>query len=236
MKKKTILYSSLVLSLVLLPYACKSETKEPATVSSGSGTPYTPPTTSDLIISEISVVTRADIPETGNNRNTYIELYNGTDADVDLSNYVMLYSKNAQDFGVDPGDTLFLSGTLASKECFLIIRDGITSASTLNTALADEVWLNLKANGDDGIALAKTDGAGGWNMIDVFGEAAQPLSDWDICGTTGGSADQVLRRKQSVTGPTTDWSISQGSSASDCQWDQYALGAYLNVKEPTGKP
>lgn len=228
------IWNVLALILLLVFLACKSETKEPIINGGSGGANYTPPTTTDLIISEISVVTRGDYPETGSNRNTYIELYNGTDAAINLSDYVMLYSKNAQDFGVDPGDTLFLSGTLASKECFLIIRDGITSTSTLNTSLADINWPNLKANGDDGIALAKTDGAGGWNILDLFGEATQPSASWDICGVTEGSADQVLRRKESVAGPTAVWSTSQGASSSDCQWEQYPLGAYANVKKPTG--
>lgn len=196
--------------------------------------PYEPPVTSDLIISEVSVISRTDIPGTGNQRNTYIELYNGTNAPIDLADYVMLYSKNAQGWGDDPGDTLFMTGTLAHGECYVILRDGVDAgASTFPTTEADIIWDNLKANGDDGIALAKTDGMSAWNIIDVFGSDVQPSDPWPMCGVTEGSIDVVLQRKYETAGPTTDWDASSGVTGT-CQWDSYVAGTYDNVKHPTG--
>lgn len=213
--------------------SCKKDDDE--VVPDEPDTPeYVAPETTELMISEISVISRADIPGTGNQRNTYIELYNGTNDMIDLSEFVMLYSNNDLGWGEREGDTLFMSGMLNHGETYVILRKAVDPAeSTFPTDKADIIWDNLTANGDDGIALAKSDGEGGYDMIDVFGSDIRPTEAWPMCGVTEGSKDAVLQRKYEVTGPTVDWDLSSGVSGT-CQWDSYAPGTYDNVKLPTG--
>lgn len=241
MKKQWIYL--LAVPFVALMSCKKTEVTDPEPTTPGSGgggggTTYVAPSTSELMISEISVVTRTDIPETGNQRNTYIELYNGTGSDIDLSEYVMFYSKNSDTWGASEGDTLKMTGSLAHGSCYLIIRPSIDPAtSTLPVDMADITWNNLKANGDDGIALAKSDGQGGFGIIDAWGEETVPASgDWDMCGVTAGASDMVLQRKYATAGPTDNWATSSGASTADCQWEMLTLGEYQNVKLPTGHP
>lgn len=199
---------------------------------------YTFPVVDELIMSEVSVVSRADYESTGNSRNTYIELYNGTGSQIDLSDYCMIYSRNSSGWGDREGDTLFLSGTLANQDLYVVTRDfgdGETT-TTFPTDKRDVTWAGLTPrDGDDGIGLFKIDDSQQvttYTLIDVFGKEDRPAEAFPLCGVAEGSHEVVARRKQDITSPNPDWDVS--SAQATCEWESYALGEYENVKLPTG--
>lgn len=224
---KKIFYIGAIASIL---FGCKTDLATPPPVDDG----YQPPVTSELLISEVSVVTRADYPETGNSRNTYIELYNGTEADLDLTKYCMMYSHNGGGWGSRDGDTLFLTGTLPHSECYVITRDfGTGEANTTFPVEKRDVTWAITANGDDGIGLFKIDGST-YTLIDAYGEETRPSELWPLCGTDLGSVDVVVYRKHETADPNPDW--NESSAGATCEWETTNLGNYSNVKLPTGQP
>ncbi|RIA08371.1 lamin tail-like protein [Flavobacteriaceae bacterium MAR_2010_72] len=134
---------------------------------------------SDLIISEY-------VEGSGNNK--YLEIYNGTGASINLSNYrIELYNNG----NTTPNSTTILSGTLASGSTIVFKNSLATiytgSATTLST---------INFNGNDAITLVKISTG---TIIDVLGQIGNDPGD--VNGWTGGSVSTVNRtliRKSSV--------------------------------------
>ncbi len=162
-------------------------------------------TASDLIISEYF--------EGVSGNNKAIEIYNGTGAAVDLSNYRVWQISNG---GIWPESTNFLTGTLAHGDVYVITH---SSADYPNlTSVADTTSGSLNFNGDDAVGLAKNI-EGTWTLIDAVGEdGADPGSGWAVAGAANATVDHSLIRKSSITGPTTNWAVSRGTTVEDSQW------------------
>ncbi len=162
--------------------------------------------TTDLIISEYGE---------GSGFNKYIEIYNGTGASVDLSDYEVWRISNGGNW---PEATIPLSGTLNDGEVLIVYNPGnsttpvspvISSAGDLQISSG-----NLSHNGDDAIGLAKNS-----TLIDAVGEdGADPGSGWDVAGTTNATADHVIVRKDTVCSPNTNWTASRGTNTTDSEW------------------
>jgi hypothetical protein len=72
----------------------------------------------------------------------------------------------------------------------------------------------LSHNGDDAIGLAKNG-----VLIDAVGEdGADPGSGWDVAGVTNATANHVMFRKDTVCAPSTNWTSSRGTNATDSEW------------------
>ncbi|WP_075602560.1 lamin tail domain-containing protein [Saccharicrinis aurantiacus] len=185
-----------------------------------------PPLTNDLIISEVRVTSTA---EEGDFRNTYIEIYNGTESDVQLSNYALQYASNGNDGMFDGSTQLTFDGTLAHGEVVIIAREGTDPSIILNP---DYVWPDLKANGDDAVGLFKKNN-GLFELIDQYGEpydeTNDPDGDWDIAGEPGASKNKVLWRKWIVSDPNTDWLNSAGTNVEDSEWIVKEKDDYSNL-------
>lgn len=153
----------------------------------------------DLIISEFG--------EGDGGTNKWMELYNGTGAAVDLSQYSVWRISNG---GTWPEGTDDLVGTLNDGETFVIVNP---NADAGLLAYADFESSQISSNGDDAMGLAK-DGV----LIDAVGEeGADPGSFWTV-GSNGTTANHVLYRKSSVTSPNTDWDASKGTDDSNSEW------------------
>ena len=96
-------------------------------------------TETDLFISEYSE---------GSSNNKYIEIFNGTGSDVNLSDYEMWKIANG---GSWPEYSLSLSGTLTAGQVYVIYNT--SSAATISSA-GDIVWSQANYNGDDAIQLS----------------------------------------------------------------------------------
>jgi len=163
--------------------------------------------TTDLLISEYIE---------GSSYNKAIEIYNGTGADVDLSNYQLWKVVNG---GTWPENTLTLSGTLANGSVYVVAHPN-ADAAILAMANTTTNWVTW--NGDDAVGLAKNDGLGTFQLIDAVGEDGNdPGSGWDVAGIANATKDHTLVRKETTCSPNTDWDASRGTNTTDSEWIVY---------------
>ena len=183
------------------------------TVCSGDQITLNAPET-DLFISEYSE---------GSSNNKYIEIFNGTGSDVDLSNYEMWKIANG---GSWPEYSLSLSGTLAAGEVYVIYYG--SSAATISSA-GDIVWSQANYNGNDAIGLAKSIN-GTMTLIDAVGtDGTDPGSGWSVAGVNNATKDHTLIRKSSITGPNNNWTASAGTNTTDSEWEVLAKDDWTNI-------
>ncbi len=144
----------------------------------------------------------------GGSYNKAIEIYNGTGATVDLSQYSLeLYSNGSS----TPSASVSLSGALADGDVFVVSHASAAAEIQAVTDLTSSSVANF--NGDDAVALLK-DGV----YIDVIGQiGTDPGSYWGTSPIT--TADHTLVRKESICMGDPD-----GSDAFDpaAEWDSYA--------------
>lgn len=156
----------------------------------------------ELIISEYGE------PLIGNGK--YIEIYNGTGAGIDLSNYELW---NVFNGGTWPENTLALSGILASGSTYVVANN---STDIPTADLYDATFCNW--NGDDAVGLAKKVGAS-FYLIDAVGtDGADPGAGWPVAGVSNATSDHTLVRKTSVDRPTTNWTSSSGTTNANSEW------------------
>ncbi|MFQ6677696.1 MAG: lamin tail domain-containing protein [Fidelibacterota bacterium] len=184
------------------------------------GTALLPTLATDLFFSEYAE---------GSSNNKYVEIYNGTGADVDLSSYSVQGTNNGTAWG-DGGDRdVTLAGTLIAGDVYILAADAADSLilAQADTALAYESPMHH--NGDDGIALLK-DGT----IIDVIGvENNDPGSGWDVAGVTEATKDHVLVRKSTVTSGNTDWTASAGTDSISSEWLVLAKDTWTELGQHT---
>jgi len=141
----------------------------------------------------------------------YIEIYNGTGQDVDLSNYRVWRISNGGDW---TEYSLSLSGTLADGETYVIGNNSgdVPGATIYNTIVSH--------NGDDAMGLAWNGGSGNsYTILDAVGtDGSDPGQGWDVAGVSKATKDRILIRKSSVNSPNTDWEASRGTNTSNSEW------------------
>jgi len=167
----------------------------------------------------------------GSADNKYLEIYNGTDATISLSDYAFPSVANAPTtVGEYEFWNLFPDGAeIASGDVYVIAH---ASADAIILAQADHTH-NYLSNGDDGYALVKggtfndadNDGnydAGevtGYTILDWIGDwEGDPGSGWEVAGVTTATKDHILTRKNTVCDPNNDWAASAGTNATDSEW------------------
>jgi hypothetical protein len=161
-------------------------------------------TATDLIISEYVE---------GSSSNKYIEIYNGTATNIDLSNYkLQLYSNGAGEGS--PTQNITLSGTLNSGQCK--VYKNSSAALTLPDGVTADNNAAVNFNGDDAVALYKISTS---SYVDIFGRIGEdPGTAWTSGTYT--TLDKTLVRKSSVTsGITTN--PSSGFPTLTTEWDMY---------------
>lgn len=148
----------------------------------------------------------------GSNSNKYIEIYNPTDAAINLSDYKVTITNNGSDW--DNKDYEFGDVELASKAVFIIANSSAsTTIAEKADAFDDVTWFN----GDDAVAI-KCNGY----VIDQIGVAGNdPGSGWDVAGVTNATNEHTLVRKKTVTTGNTNWSASAGTNETDSEWEVY---------------
>ena len=154
----------------------------------------------------------------GSSSNKYVEIYNGTGADVDLSSYSIQGTNNGTSWGDNGERDVSLSGTLAAGDVYVVAADQADAAILAEADLELAYESPVHYNGDDGIALLK-DGV----IIDAVGvDNDDPGSGWDVAGVTNATANHTLVRQLSVTGGNGgDWSASAGTSEDNSEWIVY---------------
>ncbi|WP_456313088.1 endonuclease [Pseudomonas shirazensis] len=162
-------------------------------------------TATDLLFSEY-------IEGSGNNK--ALEIANNTGNSVSLSAYTIKKQTN----GAGAWSTgLALSGTLTTGSKFVIVNSSIsstcysTSAANISTSGTE-----LMFNGNDALGLFKNG-----VLIDIIGTFSG--------GTANFAVDVTLRRKSTVTSPSTTFNLSS-------QWDSYATDTCNNLASKMVKP
>ncbi|MDP7653594.1 MAG: lamin tail domain-containing protein, partial [Candidatus Marinimicrobia bacterium] len=157
----------------------------------------------------------------GSSNHKYLEIYNGTGADVSLNDYVILGNYNGNPYSET--FTFATDATLASGDVYVLANDAADSSIL---AEADEVfaygdpWYITSFNGDDVRALSHLSGAD-TVIIDIIGtlEGGDPGSGWAVAGVDNATKDHTLVRKASVgIGNDGDWASSAGTDADDSEW------------------
>ena len=133
----------------------------------------------------------------GSGNNKALEIYNGTGASVDLTDYQVLYYNNA---GTSATITYPLAGTVADGDVFVLTTD--QAAQTLMDA-ADVILAYpsvVHFNGDDVIALQKVSTSA---MLDIIGQIGlDPGTYWGTPPNT--TAEYTLTRMETICGGDTD--------------------------------
>ncbi|MDW8851757.1 endonuclease [Flavobacterium sp. MMLR14_040] len=180
--------------------SASSSTIAVTTNSSGTGG-----TATDLLFSEY-------IEGSGNNK--ALEIANNTGSSVSLSAYTIKKQTN----GAGSWSTgLALSGTLTTGSKFVIVNSSIsstcysTSAANISTSGTE-----LMFNGNDAVGLFKND-----VLIDIIGTFSG--------GTANFAIDVTLRRKSTVTSPSTTFNLNS-------QWDSYTTDTCNNLASKIAIP
>lgn len=174
---------------------------------------------SDLFISEYLE---------GTSNNKAIEIYNPTNASVDLSNYRVVRANNGSP---TIQDTQLLIGTLAANQVYVIVNP---SADPILLAVADiDTGTITFFNGDDYMALEKNI-ASVWTPIDVIGVlGVDPGTAWPVAGVTLGTAEHTLVRKDVIMMGSTNWATSAGTDSLNSEWLVYPQNTFIYLGNHT---
>jgi len=156
----------------------------------------------------------------GSASNKAIEIYNGTDAEVDLTDFVVYGNYNGNAWSeVYP----FEAGTvLASGDVYVMASDEADQAilDEADVAFAyGDPWYLTAFNGDDVRALAYVAGTD-TTIIDVIGlyDLVDPGDGWAVAGIEDATKEHTLVRKSSILEGNADWIASAGTTAENSEW------------------
>lgn len=153
----------------------------------------------------------------GTSNNKYLEIYNPTDREVLLDDYMLVNCSNGcateGEFEFD-NTALFKKRTIAPGGVLVIAHP---SAQADILAKADTTFTFL-SNGDDWWAILN---AADSSIVDQIGQSsnADPGNGWDVAGVTDGTKDHTLVRKSWVTRGSSNWPKSAGTSTLDSEWE-----------------
>lgn len=149
----------------------------------------------------------------GSSNNKAIEIFNGTGAPLNISNYqVRMYFNGSASAGL----TITLAGTVAAGDVYVLAQ---STAAAAILAQADQVNGSGWFNGDDAVALYHVPTA---SIIDVVGQIGfDPGTEWGA-GLTS-TADNTLRRKATILNGDPN-----GANAFDpsIEWDGFAVNTF----------
>lgn len=161
----------------------------------------------------------------GGGNNKAFEIFNPTDDDIDLGNYIILGNYNGNPFN---DTTRFPMGTIIkSMEVYVIghsnAADEIKNAAdTLIVSAFDggDSYLTVH-NGDDARALVHIEGSDS-TIVDMFGTPEEdPGSGWDVAGVSAGTKDHTLVRKSIIKSGNPVPLASFGVGKMSSEWEVY---------------
>ena len=153
----------------------------------------------------------------GSSNNKFIEIYNGTGSSIDLSNYMIKGTNNGGDW--KEARNLNLTGSITDGDVYVIAADQADASILAVADLSLSYESALHYNGDDAIALLKKNDSDTFEVIDIIGATGDdPGSGWAVAGVTNATKDHTLTRKNTISGPSSDWTSSAGTDESSSEW------------------
>ena len=157
----------------------------------------------------------------GSSYNKYLEIYNGTGSDLDLSDYSISSCNNGCDSENEfdyPENITFETGTtLLSGDVYVIYHEDADDAIISE---GDQTFTYL-GNGDDAFAITLAGAtADNYTIVDIIGDmGGDPGDGWDVAGISNGTKDHTLVRKSNILeGNVGAWSSSAGTSEDNSEW------------------
>ena len=168
----------------------------------------------------------------GSSNNKYLEIYNPTNTQIDLSAYAYPNANNGSD-GTHEYWNDFDEGAVIPAGGVYVIAHPSANQSIKDEA--DELHSYL-SNGDDGYALVKgTESA--YTIIDVIGDfGADPGSGWDVAGVSNATKDRTLVRKSTVYSGNRYWDSSRGTTTENSEWVVNAKDDWSELGQHTYAP
>ncbi len=151
----------------------------------------------------------------GSSNNKALEIYNGTDENIDLSDYAIWNISNGGDWTEGQNNAVVLSGTLTAGATYVIVNGNaddelLELANLLGTSAT-------YFNGDDAVGLAYNG-----TLIDAVGtDGEDPGSGWNVAGITNATQNHTLVRKSDVIEGNTNWISAAGTNTDDSEWIVY---------------
>ena len=147
----------------------------------------------------------------GSSSNKYLEIYNGTGADVDLSGFSISTCNNGCDVEGEfdyPDNVTFAAGTIIANGDVFVMAHPNSDPTIL--AEADDISFSYFSNGDDFQALTLAGAtANQYTIIDKIGDFGDdPGSGWTVAGVENATQNNTLKRNSSITSGSLDWSNS----------------------------
>ena len=153
----------------------------------------------------------------GSSNNKYMEIYNGTGSEVDLTG---LAFPNVANDPATEGEyeywNTFPAGAVVAPGDVYVIAHPESDATIL--AHADYTFTYL-SNGNDGFCLVEgTEDS--YTIVDCIGDwNGNPGDGWDVAGVSEATMNHTLVRQATVTeGNAGDWDASAGTSQDDSEW------------------
>ena len=164
----------------------------------------------------------------GTSSNKYIEIYNGTGGEIDLSVYKISACSNGcntegeWDF---PDQVIFDAGTMVAAGDVFVLAHPLADQIILDQA--DNTSFIYMGNGNDAVGLVSaTTGF----IVDLIGDMSNsPPDAWDVAGTSSATNEQTIVRKPSVLNGNTDWATSAGTDASNSEWLVFDQNVWDNL-------
>ena len=155
----------------------------------------------------------------GSSNNKYLEIYNGTGSEVDISQYAISSCSNGcpdestWDF---PSNITFETGTVVAAGDVYVIAHPSADAQILAQG---DVTFTYLSNGNDVFGLVN---AATGEIIDIIGDRGpDPGDGWDVAGIITATKDHTLVRKPSIETGNSNWASSAGTDASTSEWIVY---------------
>jgi uncharacterized protein len=150
----------------------------------------------------------------GSSNNKALEIYNNSNASVDLSGYKLEFYFNGN---TSAASNIALTGSIAAKGVYVLANSNANSAIL---AVANQTSALSWYNGDDAVVLKN-----GAVVIDSIGQVGiDPGSEWGS-GLTS-TADNTLRRKLSVNGGDT---VTNNSFDPSLEWDGFVVDSFEDL-------
>ena len=172
----------------------------------------------------------------GTSNNKYLEIYNNTGADLDLSAYSLSSCSNGCDETGEfdyPDNVTFDAGTVVAAGGVYVVHHPDADAAI--TAEGDQTHQYL-SNGDDAYAITLAGAtADVYTIVDIIGDMGDDPGDgWPVAGVDDGTKEHTLVRKSSVVhGNAGNWASSAGVSEDGSEWIVLEQNDWTNLGSHT---